>query len=108
MTTKKTENLKAILRTAKNPIPSFYDVMVKRLSKKKADKIEKTIRDLLKHRNSEGGSIWNPDYCNAFGIMQGVAYSLGYVSAAITTRADQPGYWFDQILKEYPLQKKSH
>jgi hypothetical protein len=102
MNAKKTKTLQAIFQRAKTPYPPFYDVMVSRLSKKKADKIENTIRQLLKNRDGHGGDIWNADYANAFGIMQGVAYALGYTSAAITTREDQPGYWFDQILKECP------
>lgn len=93
-----TLKLKSTLKEAKTK--TFYDVMVNRLSKKKADKVEKTIRNLLKDRNSQGGDIWNPDYCNAFGIMQGVAYSLGF--NASNPSPGQPRHWFDQIVKECP------
>lgn len=82
--------------------PTFYDVMVKRLSKKRADEITKVIRQLLKNRNSAvvRSDLVNPDYCNAFGIMQGVAYSLGF--NASNSAPGQPRRWFDDMLKEFP------
>jgi hypothetical protein len=96
----KTITLKNTLAEAKTP--SFYDVMVKCLSKKKADEIEKVIRQLLKNRNSAvvRSDLVNPDYCNAFGIMQGVAYTLGF--NAMNSHNGQPRRWFDDIAKEYP------
>ncbi len=97
----KTLKLKDTLKEATTP--SFYDVMVKRLSKKKADQIEKVIRQLLKNRNSAvvRSDLVNPDYCNAFGIMQGVAYTLGF--NAMNSATGQPRRWFDDIAKEYPM-----
>lgn len=96
----KTLSLKYTLKEATEP--TFYDVMVKRLSKKRADEITKVIRQLLKNRNSAvvRSDLVNPDYCNAFGIMQGVAYSLGF--NASNSNAGQPRRWFDDMLKEYP------
>jgi hypothetical protein len=95
-----TLKLKDTLKVATEP--TFYDVMVKRLSKKRADEITKVIRQLLKNRNSAvvRSDLVNPDYCNAFGIMQGVAYSLGF--NAMNSNAGQPRRWFDDMLKEYP------
>lgn len=95
-----TLRLKSKLKEATEP--TFYDVMVKRLSKKRADEIETVIRQLLKNRNSAvvRSDLVNPDYCNAFGIMQGVAYSLGF--NAMNSAAGQPRRWFDDMLKEYP------
>jgi hypothetical protein len=76
----------------------FYKTMVRRLSKKKADKISKCVADLLKCRIEP--HINDPDYCNAFGIMQGVAYALGYSSSCVTTDPTMPGYWFDTVINE--------
>ena len=83
---------------------NFYETMVKRLSKKKADRIARNVRILLRFAVTDPyykiSAINHPDYCNAFGIMQGIAYSLGYETAGITNRPEAPGFWFQQILDE--------
>jgi len=81
----------------------FYNVMVARLSKKKADRITGVVKTLLTcyvQSSNKHLGINQADYANAFGIVQGVAYSLGYESAASTTDVTKPGYFFDVCCAE--------
>ena len=83
---------------------NFQETMLKKLGQRKTKRIIKAIEDCLKlwmdiDRNNVEG-IHNDEYCNAFGIMQGVAYALGYEYAAITTKEDMPGFWFDQLINK--------
>jgi hypothetical protein len=83
---------------------NFHETMLKKLGKRKTEKITKAVKDYLtmwmKSDTDNNMGINHADYCNAFGIMQGVAYALGYEHAAITTKEDMPGFWFDKLIEE--------
>ena len=42
----------------------------------------------------------DPDYSNAFGILQGVYMMLGYTSSGACNDELSPRYWFEQLCKE--------
>lgn len=106
---------------------SFIEVAEKKFGKKRMQLIENIIFNLLsdsvnpiypnakKTRYVIGdeihGCINNPDYAQAFGIMQGIGHILGYKSCCTTTDVTQPGYWFEtlatQVWKDqYKKEKK--
>lgn len=97
---------------------TFHQILVKRLGRAKTTRIEDTIRKMLEmsvkiwknQDNSQAPyvnalskiinpSVNNADYCNAFGIMQGVAYALSYKSCGPST-SEYPRGWFEDIAKE--------
>lgn len=90
------------LRLKSKDLMTFHDVMVKRLSKKRADQIESSIRGVLRGR-IDNGDVWNADYCQAFGILQGVAYALGFCCS--NPAPGQPIHWFNKIVEEIPCKK---
>ena len=56
---------------------NFHDTMLKKLGKRKTRRITEQVTDLLRswvNLDPNGDMIWAADYCNAFGVMQGVAY----------------------------------
>lgn len=82
---------------------NFQETMLKKLGKRKTEKITKAIKDNLKgyvKADADSKHINHADYCNAFGIMQGVAYALGYDYCAITNQEHMPGFWFDKLIRE--------
>lgn len=78
--------------------------MLKRFGKRKSQKIASTVVDLISSAVRDPSyditGINHADYSNAFGIVQGVSYVLGYASAGITNREDQPGFWLSVIIEE--------
>lgn len=83
---------------------NFYNTMLEKFGKKKTAKIVKAIKDCLgsyvASESKDGMEINHPEYCNAFGIMQGVAYALGYEYCAITSKENMPGLWFAELIDE--------
>ena len=100
----------------------FKATFIKRLSQKKWDDFEKAMRTLLKDAVAEykgdkrqiidnaylyGGKpvilphVNDSDYCNAFGILQGVAYyGLGYKCLGADNVEGTPKNWIRELERE--------
>jgi hypothetical protein len=101
-------------------MPDFKSVFIKKLSQKKWDAFEKTVRSLIKdsvahyktnrniieckdiNLNTIRPSINDPDYCHAFGIVQGICYyALGYKYMGYDNEDGSPKKWFRDLETEY-------
>ena len=100
----------------------FKTVFIKKLSQKKWDNFEKTIRMLMKDSvadyksnrnvikwgdgpnnfNTIRPSVNDSDYCQAFGMVQGVCYyCLGYDFLGYDNEEGSPKKWIRDLEKEY-------
>lgn len=86
-------------------------------SKKTITEAEKYIACLLKdsvrfHKDRHGKAapivngkysvrINDPDYCNAFGILQGLYLTKGYTSGGACNDEYSPRYWFEELENKY-------
>jgi hypothetical protein len=101
-------------------MPDFKSIFIKKLSQKKWDEFEKTVRSLMKdsvapyktnrniieikhiNHNIIRPFINDSDYCHAFGIVQGICYyALGYKCLGADNEEGSPKKWLSDIETEY-------
>lgn len=74
---------------------NFNEKLIRTYGRDRAKQIEKLVGRLLEwaaeHQAEDGLNA--PDYCQAYGIIQGMSIVLGYDSMGAINNIDSPSFW---------------